>query len=84
MAKNDLNHPRLGVIVTKKIGNAVVRNICKRSIRDYFRKAFRELDAGDHVIIVKHATHSIPKHDIRKTLMGDLGTVFKKNGISNT
>lgn len=35
---NDLGHPRLGVTVSRKVGNAVVRNRLKRWTRDYFRR----------------------------------------------
>ena len=34
---NDLNKKRLGIIASKKIGNAVVRNLVKRKIREVFR-----------------------------------------------
>ena len=34
---NDLNKKRLGIIASKKVGNAVVRNLAKRKIREVFR-----------------------------------------------
>ena len=36
--KNSLNSNRMGLIVTKKIGNAVVRNKIKRHLREVFRQ----------------------------------------------
>lgn len=35
--ENHLDRPRLGITVTRKIGNAVVRNRIKRIVRQYFR-----------------------------------------------
>lgn len=35
--ENQIDRPRLGVTVTRKIGNAVMRNRIKRLVRQYFR-----------------------------------------------
>ncbi len=35
---NSLPHKRLGIIASKKVGNAVVRNRAKRRIREIFRR----------------------------------------------
>jgi ribonuclease P protein component len=44
--ENDLPHARLGLVVSRKCGNAVVRNRWKRCLRDAFRLAQHELPAG--------------------------------------
>jgi len=36
---NDLGYPRLGITVSRKVGNAVVRNRIKRLFREIFRKS---------------------------------------------
>lgn len=41
--KNSLGHPRLGLSVSKKVGNAVVRAKWKRLIREAFRLQQAEL-----------------------------------------
>lgn len=42
--RNDLPEPRLGLTVTRKIGNSVVRNRCKRRLREIVRHCFMRLE----------------------------------------
>lgn len=54
--KTEIGQPRVGITVTRKIGNAVVRNRCKRRLRDAIRKRFSECEtllAFDLVINAK-------------------------------
>jgi len=59
--------PRLGLTVTRKIGDAVVRNRCKRRLREIVRHYFNErrsdspLDIGIDLVI--NARSSLPKAD---------------------
>ena len=50
--ENDLAHPRLGCSVSRKVGNAVVRNRYKRLFREAFRLAQHELPAGVDLILI--------------------------------
>lgn len=44
--------PRLGITVTKKIGNAVVRNRIKRAVREAFRSNARSLQRGATMVVI--------------------------------
>lgn len=48
---NALGHPRLGLVVGKRFGNAVQRNRWKRRIRDLFRRRKAALGGRDVVFL---------------------------------
>ena len=50
---NGLGRPRLGVTVSSRVGNAVVRNRVKRWVREAFRAVAPELAAMDVVVIAR-------------------------------
>ena len=51
--KNDLNNIKIGISVSKKIGNSVVRHKCKRQINEMIRKICDLSDGYDIIIIAK-------------------------------
>lgn len=55
---------RLGITVSRKVGNAVVRNRVKRRIREWFRAGRGALGAGvDLVVIGRAAAAALPSAD---------------------
>jgi ribonuclease P protein component len=56
---------RLGITVSRKVGNAVVRNRVKRRIREWFRAGRGALGAGvDLVVIGRAAAAALPSADL--------------------
>jgi ribonuclease P protein component len=51
-APNELEHPRLGVAVSRRIGKAVTRNLVRRRIREAVRLRLPELRSGHDLLFV--------------------------------
>lgn len=49
---NGLPHPRIGLSVSRKVGNAVVRNRIKRLLREAFRLSQAELPTGCDLVVI--------------------------------
>jgi len=50
--KNDYNFNRLGIIVKKETGKAVIRNKIKRRLKEAFRLANKKLSLGYDIIVL--------------------------------
>ena len=46
------HHCRLGITASKKLGNAVLRNRCKRLVRELFRRNKEKFPPGSDVIVI--------------------------------
>ena len=62
-APNDLPYCRLGLSVSKKIGNAVVRNRWKRLLREAFRTIRSELPEGFDLLVLPK--RNVDVHSVR-------------------
>ena len=61
---------RLGVTVSRKVGNAVIRNKVKRRLRESFRQQKARLPAGfDLVLIARSGAHLLPQQALAQEVM---------------
>ena len=51
-ASESITAPRLGIVASRRVGNAVKRNSGKRIFRELFRKHAMELPQGSELVIV--------------------------------
>ena len=49
--ENRIGHHRLGITVSRKVGNSVVRNRAKRLLREIFRKSYRSIPGQFDMVI---------------------------------
>ena len=52
--KNDLNHARIGISVSKNLGKAVIRNKIKRQVRMIVQQTINFNDNYDYIVIVRN------------------------------
>ncbi|MDD8049157.1 MAG: ribonuclease P protein component [Thomasclavelia sp.] len=65
---NNLDHGRVGISVSKKLGNAVVRNKIKRQVRMMIQDVFDLNKSIDYVVIMRnnylHNSYSVNKDNL--------------------
>lgn len=81
-ARDDANAPRVGFTVTKRVGNAVVRNRVKRRLREAARLVMPQYArAGyDYVLIGRRETLRRTFTALKDDLATALGRVHKASG----
>ncbi len=52
LSENQMDHNRFGIVTSKKIGNAVIRNRAKRQIREAIRKNLHQMQSGYNIVVV--------------------------------
>ena len=68
--KNGLDENRLGISVSKKVGNSVVRHHLTRLIREVYRLHEEDFHIGwDLVVVARQGSGDITYHDTEKSLI---------------
>ena len=70
--RNALQHPRLGITATRKVGSAVVRNRLKRRVREIYRRWSErsQLPPVDIVFHIKPAARDASFEELEEELLG--------------
>ncbi len=66
---NDRGHPRLGLIVSRRVGNAVIRNRVKRQLREAFRLSQHDLPTGYDLVVSVRAHEPLTSDAYRTRLL---------------
>lgn len=80
--ENDLEKNRLGISVSKKVGNSVIRHHITRLVREAYRLHEEMFNSGlDIVVIARVASKHVSYHETEKALLhlGNLHHILKSN-----
>lgn len=70
VANNEQNINRLGISVSKKVGNSVVRHYIKRCIKEAYRLHENMFNSGlDIVVIARQGASDISYHEIESAIL---------------
>ena len=78
--ENDLNKNRIGISVSKKVGNSVIRHHITRLIRESYRLQEEMFNSGlDIVVVARVNAKDITYHQTEKALLhlGNLHNIIK-------
>ena len=67
--RNQDHVTRLGLVVSRRVGNAIARNRWKRLIREAFRLAFSELPNNLDLLVIPIQSNPPPLEAIRRALV---------------
>ncbi len=68
-SENRKGGPRLGIVASKKTGNAVARNRIKRLVREYFRLNRRKMNQTEDIIVIARPKARIERYaDVEEEL----------------
>lgn len=76
--ENGLDHPRLGLSVSRRVGPAVLRNRWKRVIREVFRRMRTELPPGIDLVVAPRQGAEPATLAVRPSLLGLAQCVERK------
>jgi len=70
LEKKEQEHFRIGLSVSKKIGNAVLRNKIKRYIREVFHELKDQVKPNyDYIIIARKPVAEMTYHEVKNSLI---------------
>lgn len=65
----EVTHLRLGISVSKRLGNAVKRNKIKRRVRSFFQHHQDALIPREYVVIARNPVSNMDYHQMEKSLL---------------
>lgn len=78
--KNEISHNRVGISVSKKVGNSVVRSRCKRLVTESYRIKVDKLKKGyDLIFVVRTNLKGKDYYQVDKAV----DSLLKKAGLYN-
>ena len=82
----DQKHFRVGLSVSKKLGNAVTRNSIKRKLRHVLIEYGKRLQPVDFVVIARKGVEELNYKEIEKNLLHvlKLAKIYQEGTISET
>lgn len=78
-AASDLSRPRIGITVSRKVGNSVSRNRIKRLIRDFFRNNYELFLSADYNIIARSGAVKLGYAAVCQELANGLSRIGQQN-----
>ena len=81
LAENSIGRSRLGLTVSRKVGNAVMRNRVKRHVREFFRHKCKDFSVSvDFSVVAKRGAASLSNSDTHAELQRALEFKGHLNG----
>jgi ribonuclease P protein component len=75
---NGLDHPRLGLSIGRRAGNAVRRNAIKRRVREAFRHLQHDLDRGYDLVVTVKQHAPMPMQEYQALLQDAASDLMRK------
>lgn len=80
VCENSLDHNRLGLSASKRLGNAVTRNRIRRLLREAYRLSKAGLPTGYDIVFVPKSSELPPFDELKAELVQLIGTAVCRAG----